>query len=76
MDGRADGELSMVFISAPAGSAVPQPVERVVCRTDGDELRLMHALDAFEARRIAAEWSRGYFGANPGRVIVFTRGTE
>ena len=66
----------MVFISAPAGSAVPQPMERVVCRADGDELRLVHALDAFDARRIAAEWSRGFFGANPGRVISFERGTE
>ena len=66
----------MVHITAPASTGKPASAVRVVVGVDGDTLRLAHAPDAFAARRIAAEWSRGYFGANPGRVMSFERGTE
>ena len=66
----------MVHITTPASTGKPASAVRVVVEVEGRKLRLQHAPDAFAARRIATEWSRGYFGANPGRVIVFTRGIE
>ena len=66
----------MVQITIPASTGKPASAVRVVVEVEGRTLRLAHARDPFEARRIAAEWSRKYFGANPGRVMSFARGTE
>ena len=61
-----------ILISIPASTATPPTTVRVVSQTDGESLRIVHAQDAIEARRIAGEWARRFYSTKTaGRVLTF-----